>query len=62
MTDQAHRIERQLARQSVLHHRKREEQLEQTLADVIALAVEHGKCGCKPCRALRHLAAELKSG
>jgi len=50
------RLER-LARQSVIHHRKREEQLERLLADVL-VAVDKG-CRCRACRALRSLAHEL---
>ena len=58
MSDQA-RLERALARQSLIHHRKREEQLERQLADLIALA-KHKRCDCPAGRALRHLAKELE--
>lgn len=52
-------LERGLVRQSLIHHRKREEQLERLLSDVAALACAEN-CKCKPCRALRHLARELE--
>lgn len=52
-------LERALGRQSLLHHRKREEQLERLLADFMALA-KHKRCKCDTCKALRHLAAELE--
>ena len=58
MSDQA-RLERALARQSLMHHRKREEQLERLLADLMAHARK--KCACRPCRLLRELAAELEA-
>lgn len=47
-----------LARQSVVHHRRREEHLERLLADLLA----HGKkkCRCGACKALRTLAASLE--
>ena len=48
-----------LARQSVLHHRRREEQLERILADVLTLP--HKNCRCRVCKHLRHLASELAS-
>lgn len=55
MSDQA-KLERALARQSVIHHRKREEQLERLLEELMA----HAKKDCKgACRQLRELAAEL---
>jgi hypothetical protein len=52
------RIERRLARQSVVHHLKREQQLEQLLADAMALA--RTKCKCGACKALRNLLDELE--
>jgi hypothetical protein len=51
--------ERALVRQSLIHHRKREEQLEQLLADLVAH--RKPKCRCKPCRLLRDLARELET-
>ena len=52
------RVERQLMRQSVMHHVRREQQLEQLLADAIALSAT--KCKCRTCKSLRQLAAELE--
>ena len=57
MSDQG-RLERALARQSLMHHRKREEQLERTLADLLAHLEKH--CRCRACRALRDLKDELE--
>lgn len=48
-----------LARQSVLHHRRREEELERILADVLTLP--HRNCKCRVCKHLRQLAHELES-
>jgi hypothetical protein len=48
-----------LARQSVIHHRRREEELERILADIISLP--HKNCKCRVCKYLRHLANELAS-
>ena len=48
-----------LARQSVLHHRRREEVLEQILADLLTLP--HKNCKCRTCKHLRQLAHELES-
>lgn len=58
MSDQT-RLERALARQSLIHHRKREEELERQLADLIALA-KHKRCDCPAGKALRQLAKELE--
>jgi hypothetical protein len=46
-----------LARQSVIHHRRREEELERILAD--ALALPSKGCKCRTCKHLRALAREL---
>lgn len=47
-----------LARQSVMHHRRREEELERILADL--LTMPHKNCKCRVCKHLRHLARELE--
>jgi hypothetical protein len=47
-----------LARQSVIHHRRREEELERILADL--LTMPHKNCKCRVCKHLRHLARELQ--
>jgi hypothetical protein len=46
-----------LARQSVMRHRQREEELERILADLLTLP--HKNCKCRVCKHLRHLASEL---
>lgn len=51
-------IERALARQALIHHRKHEEQLERVLADLIAVA-SRKRCKCEAARTLRHLGEEL---
>ncbi|MHB1950176.1 MAG: hypothetical protein ACYCQK_01725 [Acidiferrobacteraceae bacterium] len=53
-------IERKLARQSLVHHARREAQLERLLAQAVALAKP--KCKCHACRMLRTLLAELGEG
>lgn len=58
MTADSREVLRGLVRQSLIHHRKREEQLEQMLADLIAAAAAC-KCKCRACKHLRHLAREL---
>jgi hypothetical protein len=52
------RLERALARQSLIHHRKREEELERLLADLFASPEKN--CRCRSCKALRALRAELE--
>lgn len=52
--------ERALLRQSVVHHLKREAELERQLAGMIALARRKPHCKCEVAKALRHLAAELE--
>lgn len=59
MSDQA-RYEVALARQAVVHHRKREEQLERVLAGLLTAA--RRKCRCRACRQLRRLDRELREG
>ena len=49
-----------LARASVMHHRRREEQLERILADTVTLV--HKNCKCRVCKHLRALARELEEG
>lgn len=53
------RYQRALVRQSLIHHRRREEELERLLADVLALP--HKNCKCRTCKHLRQLANELAS-
>lgn len=59
MPDKFDRLHQALVRQSLIHHRRREEELERLLADVLALP--HKNCKCRVCKHLRHLAAELDS-
>lgn len=52
--------ERALLRQSVVHHLKRERELEQQLAGFIALAKHKPHCKCATVKALRQLATDLE--
>jgi hypothetical protein len=52
--------ERALLRQSVVHHLKREQELERQLAGLLALAHRKPQCKCEAAKALRHLAHELE--
>lgn len=52
--------ERALLRRALIHHRSHEESLERMLAHLVEHAT-HTKCKCRTCRAVRELAAELRS-
>ena len=55
-------LERALLRQSVVHHLKREAELERQLAGLMVTAKHKPHCKCEASRALRHLAEELEAG
>ncbi len=57
MNGEQAKLERALTRQSLVHHRKREEELERILAGLLAHI--DPKCRCRACRHLAELRDDL---